>query len=47
MSFVSRHAWALGLGVGFAVMVAVNIGFLVVAVQNADPVVPSYESEDR
>lgn len=47
MDFVKKNAWALGLATGFLVVVLVNVGFIVLAVKGADPVVASYEAEAR
>ena len=39
--------WKLSLWLSFAVVMAVNFGFLYIAVAGADPVVASYEAEAR
>ncbi|MDQ8155446.1 MAG: hypothetical protein P3B98_12370 [Gemmatimonadota bacterium] len=39
--------WIIGISVGLALVVAVNIAFIVVAVTGADAVDPTYETERR
>ena len=39
--------WPVGIIVALLVVVAVNVGFIVVAVQGADEVVESYHTEER
>ena len=38
---------AIGIALWLAVVVAVNIGFVVVAVSDADPIASSYEAGER
>lgn len=42
-----RSPWVTGIIVMFVVIVLVNAGFIYIAVKGADPVVPSYSSEQR
>ena len=39
--------WPLGIAMGLLVVVMVNVGFIVVALDNAPIVEPSYETVDR
>ena len=39
--------WPVGIIVAFVLVVAVNVGFIVVAVQGADEIVESYTTEER
>lgn len=39
--------WTIGLALGFAVMLIANAVLVWVAVDGADPIDPSYESEER
>lgn len=39
--------WIVGITLGLALVVAVNIAFIVVAVSGADDVDPTYETERR
>lgn len=39
--------WPLMIALGLLVVVVVNIGFVVMAVRGADPVVESYHTEPR
>ncbi len=43
----SDHAWPIGITLALLVVVAVNVAFIVVAVQGADEVAESYESGQR
>lgn len=46
----SRSAWSpwpLGIIIGFVVLILVNAAFIFIAVKGADPVVPSYNTEQR
>ncbi len=40
-------AWPIGIAVGLAIVVAVNIGFVIVAVGGADPIASAYEAGER
>jgi hypothetical protein len=42
-----RSPWVIAIVVGFVVIVLVNMGFIYIAVKGADPVVPSYNAEER
>ena len=39
--------WKIGIAVGLLVVILVNVAFIVVAIQGADEVVPSYAAEAR
>lgn len=39
--------WPIGIAIWLALVVAVNIGFIVIAVTGADPVASSYEAGER
>jgi hypothetical protein len=41
------HVWPIGITLALLVVVAVNVGFIVVAVGGADEVAESYESGER
>jgi hypothetical protein len=43
----SDWAWPAAIAAGLFLVVVVNIVFIWVAVSNADPVVPSYVTEER
>jgi len=40
-------SWPVGIIVGFALIVAVNIAFIVLAVTGADPIAESYIEQPR
>ena len=46
-STLQRLAWPIGIALWLAVVVAVNVGFIVVAVGGADPVASAYEAGER
>ena len=39
--------WPIAIAIGLTLMVVVNMGFIYVALSDADPVVPSYHLEER
>lgn len=39
--------WIVGIVIGLAIVVAVNVAFIVVAVQGADSIDPTYDLERR
>jgi hypothetical protein len=39
--------WPIGIAVGLLLMILVNLAFIFIAVQGADEVVPSYQTEPR
>lgn len=39
--------WIVGIIVGLSIVVAVNVAMIVIAVQSADPIDPTYASEAR
>ncbi len=39
--------WPVGIALGLFLVIAVNVGFIVVAVSGADEVVESYNTEER
>ncbi len=39
--------WIVGIIVGLGIVVAVNVAMIVIAVQSADPIDPTYASEAR
>jgi hypothetical protein len=41
------HVWPIGITLALLVVVAVNVAFIVVAVQGADEVAASYETGER
>ena len=42
-----KLVWPIGIALWLAVVVAVNIGFVVVAMSDADPIASSYEAGER
>jgi len=46
-SWWSARAWPIAITIGLLVVVVVNIGFIVVAFGDADPVAESYEAGER
>jgi len=43
----SDHVWPIGITLAMLVVVAVNVAFIVIAVDGADPVAESYEAGER
>jgi hypothetical protein len=41
------HPWPLAIVIGLLIMVAVNVGFMLVAIGGSDEIVPSYHLEER
>lgn len=39
--------WPIAIVVGLVIMIAVNMGFIYIAISGADEVVPSYNEESR
>ena len=39
--------WPIAIIVGLVIMIAVNMGFIYIAVSGADEIVPSYNEESR
>jgi hypothetical protein len=39
--------WPIGIAIGLALVILVNLAFIYIAVSGADDVVPSYQSESR
>ena len=46
-SWWADRIWPIGITLALLVVVAVNVVFIVVAVQGADPVAESYETGER
>ncbi|MFL5507230.1 MAG: hypothetical protein ACJ8AU_10125 [Gemmatimonadales bacterium] len=42
-----RNWWPIGIAITLAIVVMVNVAFIVIAVRGSDPVVPSYSAEAR
>ena len=42
-----RSPWVVGIIIGLALMVLVNLAFIYLAVSDADDIVPSYNLEQR
>ena len=42
-----RSWWPIAVVIALAVVVLVNVAFIVIAVRGRDPVVPSYSTEAR
>ncbi len=42
-----RNWWPMGIAIALAIVVMVNVAFIVIAVRGSDPVVPSYSAEAR
>jgi hypothetical protein len=39
--------WPIGIAIGLALVILVNLAFIYIAVSGADDVAPSYQSEPR
>lgn len=44
---IVKNRWAIGLALGFLVVVIANVVLVVFALEAPDPVVESYEAEER
>ena len=42
-----RNWWPVGIAIALAVVIAINVAFIVIAVRGSDPVVESYSAEAR
>ncbi|MCP4808785.1 MAG: hypothetical protein GY913_15945 [Proteobacteria bacterium] len=42
-----ENRWAIGLALGFLMVVVANVVLVVFALDEPDPIVPSYETEAR